>query len=206
MSTAVLLLNMDYKPIKVITWERAITLILDERAEMVEAYVGRWVRSVSDRMEWPAVVRLTTYVRNKARIRFNRQNVLARDAYQCAYCGIQPRTKQGTPDLYELTLDHVIPRAQSKGGTVKAWRSGSTIAVTCWQNVVTACQTCNLRKADRTPEQAGMQLTFEPRVPSPTDVLRMSLRKTRAPTEWAEYLPEGASAWQGYWVDELDED
>jgi 5-methylcytosine-specific restriction endonuclease McrA len=204
-----LLLNADYSPYKVITWRRAVELLLDDRAELVEGYVDRFVRSVSSSMPWPAVLRLRDFVKPKARMRFNRQNVLARDGYQCAYCGKLPVKRDGRPRLEDLTLDHVVPRAQSRNGTVRCHPSlgkDERISVTCWQNIVSCCVDCNITKADRTPEQAGMKLRWAPRTPTMPDVLRMALRKVSIPDEWTQYLPEGAKAWGGYWTADLDEE
>jgi 5-methylcytosine-specific restriction endonuclease McrA len=200
------LLNSDFTPLKVITWERAITLLFDEHADLVEHYVDRFVRSVSTATPWPAVLRLRRFVSKRPRMRFTRLNVLARDEYTCQYCGAKPVRKNGAPKLEELTIDHVIPRAQSRNGRVKRWRSGEDISVTCWEQVVCCCETCNLRKADRTPEQSGMIPRQGPRTPSPIDVLRMSLRKVTIPSEWKLYLPAGAEEWGGYWDGELAED
>jgi 5-methylcytosine-specific restriction endonuclease McrA len=198
-----LLLNADYQPIKVISWERAFSLLLEEKVDLVVGYAKDLIRSVSLSFEKPAVVRLREFYRPRNRMRFNRQNVLARDGYTCAYCGTMP-LRRGRPDLEQLTLDHVIPRAQSKGGTVRT-AAGKTVSVTCWENIVTACYDCNAVKADRTPAQAKMSLRYQPRAPSTLDALRMTIIKAKIPTEWIDYLPEG-SGWSGYWTDELDKD
>lgn len=184
-----LILNADYQPLKVVRWEQAVLLILDNRADLVADYAGELVRSASLSMPWPAVVRLQKYVKVRGRLRFNRQNVLARDGYQCAYCGVRPRLANGRPDIDELTLDHVIPRAQSRNGVVKT-AEGRTLGVTCWENVLSSCRRCNSTKGDRTPEQAGMSYARAPRVPTNIDVLRMSLARLAAPEEWAPYLPD----------------
>lgn len=207
MSTHALLLNADYKPLKVISWERAITLLLDEHADPVEHYVDRFVRSVSRQIPWPAVLRLRDFVSIRPRMRFTRLNVLARDGFTCAYCGVQPRHKGGGPKLEELTIDHVIPKAQSVNSRVRRWRSTEMISVTTWQNVVCACESCNLKKAARTPEQSGMIPRVSPRTPTPIDVLRMSLRKVDVPEEWLSYLPPDAVDWKDhYWTVDLDAD
>lgn len=198
-----LLLNADYQPLRVVSWERAMLLLLDDRAEMVEQYVGVFVRTVSRAFPWPAVLRLKRYVSAMPRVRFTRWNVLSRDGYRCAYCGAQPVDARGRLHIEELTLDHVVPRAQARRGQVRSL-TGSWVPITCWENVVTACLTCNLRKADRTPAQAGMRLLLAPRVPNPVDALRMSLRRIPVPEEWREYLPAGATGWTGYWTDELE--
>jgi 5-methylcytosine-specific restriction endonuclease McrA len=202
--TYALLLNADYQPIKVISWKRAIELLLEQRADAVEDYVDRFVRSAKMSTPWPAVVRLRRYVEARTRMRFSRQNVLARDGYQCAYCGEFPKSGTGRPILEDLTIDHVIPRAHAKNGMVRL-ENGTRINVTCWENVVCACGSCNLKKADRTPGQAGMRLLFKPRTPSMTDILRMHLRKVVIPEEWKTWLPEGAEGWRGYWTEELEE-
>jgi 5-methylcytosine-specific restriction endonuclease McrA len=203
-TTHVLKLNADYRPIEIISWEDAILLILDEKADLVVGYVGEVIRSVSLTFERPAVVRLRQFVALEGRVRFNRRNVLARDGFVCAYCGLRPR-RDGGPDLERLTIDHVIPRAQSKHGRVFLPWSRRYAPVTCWENVVTACEDCNGRKADRTPAQAGLTLARYPRVPSAGDVLRMSLTRVRIPEEWKDFLPEG-SEWRDYWTVDLSED
>ena len=76
---------------------------------------------------------------------FSRRNIFKRDRFTCQYCGAQPGSE-------ELTLDHVIPRVQ--GGESR------------WDNCVLACLACNKRKADRTPQQAGMRLRKEPVQPT----------------------------------------
>lgn len=207
MTDNALLLNADYTPYKVIPWRRAVELLLDERADLIEGYVDRFVRSVSMAVPWPAVLRLRRFVKSRMRVRFTRHNVLARDDYTCAYCGVAPRKQDGRPRLEELSIDHVVPRAQARNGKVRAHRStglDGRIPVTCWENVVAACLDCNLGKAARTPEQAHLVLRFTPRMPTIADVLRMHLQRVVIPDEWKAWLPESASTWAGYWTDELD--
>jgi len=204
MTTVALLLNADYRPIKVISWVRAVCLFLDDKVELVEAYVDQAIRTASATLPRPAVVRLRRFVRLDGRVRFSRQNVLARDGYRCCYCGVRPRLGDG-PDLESLTIDHVIPRARSRDGRVwLPWRQ-ATVPVTCWENVVTACAACNFRKADGTLARAGMKLAAWPRAPSSMDVLRMSLVQVHIPEEWKTYLPQ-ESAWRDYWTAEIAED
>ena len=206
-----LLLNANYEPIKLVPWERAIVLLLDETVDLVCDYATDLIRTVSRTWGKPAVIRLRKYVKLSGHIRFNRQNVLARDGYTCMYCGARPM-KAGRPHLEDLTLDHVVPRAQSKGGKVTLPWSGAVVPVTSWQNVCCACYSCNNQKADRTPQQAGLKLRATPRAPSQVDVLRMALTRVHIPPEWREYLPSG-SEWRGapdgtedYWTVPLDED
>jgi 5-methylcytosine-specific restriction endonuclease McrA len=200
----VLVLDASYRPLTVIPWQHAITMVLDERARMVVQYADRVIRSPSITVPWPAVVALYQHVGRPRRVRFNRMNVLARDGYQCAYCGLRP-TRNGRPDLAELTLDHVVPRAQSRNHRVLL-ASGRNVPVTCWENVVTCCVPCNGRKADRTPVQARMSLRVAPRVPTSFDSLRMSLGRVRVPEEWKDFLPAAAVGWRDYWTVDLDLD
>ena len=106
------------------------------------------------------------------------------------YCGLSPRTRDGRIDRQELTLDHVIPRAQAQSGAVYLPWAKKWVNVTCWENSLTACRSCNSRKEDRRPDQTGMVMRALPRVPSQSDVLRMSLsRHSHVPQEWVAYLP-----------------
>ena len=134
----VLLLNADFRPLKIISWQRAITMLLDEKVDLVTGYVNDIIRSVS--VEWvkPAVVRLKEFHRIRSKTRFSRQNVLARDSYACGYCGAVPR-RGGRPNIEDLTIDHVVPRSQGVDGKVTLPWDGRRVSITCWDNVITAC-------------------------------------------------------------------
>lgn len=187
----VLQLNADYAPMKLVRWERAVELVLDGKAVTVQPWEGHFVRSPSLALPWPAVVALRRYAQVRGRVRFSSRNVVARDHYTCQYCGLQPRLSDGRPDRNALTLDHVVPRAQARHNTVFLPWSRRWVNVTCWENAVAACRPCNTRKADRTPQQAGMTLRSLPRVPTTADVLRLSLgRVGQLPAEWTPYIPE----------------
>ena len=143
--TDVLVLNASYEPLRLVPVRRAIVLLLQRKAELLEAAEQR-LRAQGISFELPLVVRLLRYVaqpRGK-RLPCTRRGVIARDRETCQYCGAQPGRAL-------LTIDHVVPRA--KGGQ------------TTWENVVAACAECNHRKANRTPEQAGMLLRTTPREP-----------------------------------------
>lgn len=189
----VLQLNADYTPMKIIRWERAVELTLDEKVVPVAAWPGRFVRSPSLAMPWPAVVALRRYSAVRGKVRFSSRSVQARDNHTCAYCGLRPLLADGRPDRVQLTMDHVIPRAQARDGRVYLPWSRKWVPVTCWENAATACRACNSRKADRTPAQAHMLLRIFPRVPTQSDALRMTLsRLYRVPEPWVEWLPSGA--------------
>jgi 5-methylcytosine-specific restriction endonuclease McrA len=189
----VLLLNANQQPIKVITWQRAIGLLLEEKVQLVKAHADRLVRSTSGIvLPWPAVVALKVFVRLSQRARpqvdFKRRNVLARDGYECAYCGARPRTASGAPDVRALSIDHVVPLAQAHNGKVFLPWARKEVPQTCWENVVTACLSCNGRKADRTPEQAGMKLRALPRIPTHIDVVRILIARVGVPEEWKGHI------------------
>ena len=204
MSEAVLVLNIDYTPLEVVPWRDAMEKILLGKAELVEGYAGRFIRSAKKSWAWPAVVRLTTgYVKRK--VKLSRKNVLARDSYTCQYCGVRPRKSGGAPQLEDLTIDHVFPKSRAKNGWVNLPWNGDRARVTSWENLLTACERCNTGKADRTPKEAGLTMRSRPKAPGTMDVARMSIMSVRIPEEWKMYLPED-SPWRDYWSVALDDD
>lgn len=202
MNVSVLLLNVDYSPLEVISWRRAIVKVLDAKVEVVEESPSRLIRSPSLALPFPSVVRhIGRYIRRKPT--FSRKNILARDGYTCQYCGARPRKQTGAPRLEYLTIDHVVPRAHARAGRVTLPWSGESVPVTSWQNVLTACRSCNGTKGGRTPAQAGLKMARLPARPTPTDLLWMDFRRVEIPAEWSFYLPDD-HPWRGYWDDELD--
>ena len=166
----VLVLNASYEPLNVCSLRRAHVLVYKGKAEVIEE-LDKPLRSASDTYRWPHVIRLVHYVRVPRLVqrKISRRALFARDGWRCVYCG----SSGG-----RLTLDHVVPR--SKGGE------------SIWENVVTACAPCNLRKGDRSLEQAGMELRSPPRAPQP--VLFIKLAAPRIPQRWTPYLGELAAA------------
>jgi 5-methylcytosine-specific restriction endonuclease McrA len=169
-----LLLNITYEPLRVITWQKAITLLTLGKVEVIEEYEHE-IRSVTFSIKLPAVVRLLRLVKwREEPVKFSRRNIYARDQGQCQYCG-RKLTRQ------EITYDHVIPKSQGGG--------------TSWQNVVTCCLKCNGKKGGRTPEQAGMKLRKIPKRPKWNMALRLTIGLNQAPASWRDYL---------YWNIELE--
>ncbi len=164
---SVLVLNATYEPLNIVPVQRAVVLLLKEKAELVEAARHK-LRSEHCAMDWPLVIRLTVFVPIPRRLPLplSRRTVLARDLYTCQYCGVQA-------GKHELTVDHVIPR--SRGGT------------TTWENVAAACGPCNRKKGDRLPEEAGMKLRTKPA--RPQFVAIVLLNETNAHSVWRKYLP-----------------
>ena len=149
MNGHVLVLNQDYSALTVCSVERAVVLMHLQKVHLVEAADDRQVRSPSVEMPWPSIVRLKQYANVPyKRVMLSRKNVLRRDRNTCQYCGAEAN----------LTIDHVVPK--SRGGR------------DTWENLVAACVTCNNRKGDATPEEAGMELTRRPFRPSYVMFLR----------------------------------
>ncbi len=163
MEKRVLVLNLDHYPIAVVPVQKAMVLLLLEKAQLLSAYELLEIRTISRTFAYPAVIRLAHYKHIPYKgVLLNRANLFRRDRGECQYCG---STRQ-------LTIDHVI--ARSKGGK------------TSWTNLVTACNRCNVLKGDKTPEQVGMQLRIPPFVPTLSYFLA-SYAERQAP-EWLPYL------------------
>ncbi|MCB9730815.1 MAG: HNH endonuclease [Deltaproteobacteria bacterium] len=165
------MLSAAFEPVDRVGWQRAMTLFVSGRVEVVESYAERVVRTIDRAFQLPAVVRFHTGTRHQTRrlVRFSRENVWLRDSGCCQYCA------EPVP-LARITYDHVVPR--SRGG-----RTG-------WDNVVIACRPCNQRKADRTPEEAGMWLSRAPVRPRNLPRWRHPDIRWREdmPAPWAPYL------------------
>ncbi|MFG1479504.1 HNH endonuclease [Xanthobacter sp. V4C-4] len=172
-----LVLNADYRPLSyyplsVWSWQDAIKAAFLERVNIVE-YYDKAVRSPGLEIRLPSVVSLRTFVKPTRQPAFTRFNVFLRDRFSCQYCGSRE----------DLTFDHLIPR--SRGGQ------------TTWENIVTACSPCNLRKGGHMPGGLDMwpaQMPYQPSVHDlhqngrhfPPNYLHQS---------WLDYL---------YWDTELD--
>lgn len=163
----VLVLNATYEPIHVTAAKRAIVLVLKGLARAEEENHAV-VRSPSFAMPVPSVIRLLEYRRIPHHARaLSRKNILLRDRNTCQFCG-------NVFFASELTLDHVIPRS----------RGGQTV----WENLVACCHTCNRRKGDRTPEEAGLRLVRKPR-PFTLHTNRQLMRLLgHAEEKWRKYL------------------
>jgi 5-methylcytosine-specific restriction endonuclease McrA len=145
-----LVLNADYRPLSYYPlslwcWQDAVRAVFLDRVNIVSEY-EREVQSPSFSMRLPSVVSLKSYVKPSRTPAFTRFNVFLRDRFTCQYCGAKE----------DLTFDHVIPR--SKGG------------MTTWENVVTACSPCNLRKGDKLPHQVEMLPFQQPFAPDVQDL------------------------------------
>src|SRR4026208_2066602 len=133
-----LLLNATYEPLKVVNWQKAITLWCQGKVEVI-AHHERERGSGAVSFKRPSVIRPLRFVKIRRRfdyVPFSRANIYARDTHTCQYC-------RQVFEPADLTFDHVVPAAQ--GGRKD------------WENIVTCCISCNRRKGGRTPAEAGMR-------------------------------------------------
>lgn len=145
MATGTLLLNASYEPMRILSLKRAINLVLQDKAEVVEES-DEAVRSQRISIPVPLVIRLKSYVKVpfRALLPLTRKNLIARDLGKCAYC-------HKSAQHQKATIDHVFPRS----------RGGQHV----WENVVLACSRCNQLKRDKTLDELGWKLEFVPRPP-----------------------------------------
>ncbi len=139
MDASVLVLNKDYQPLSVCSVHRSMKLLFMDKAELLHDYPERKIRTVKKEYSYPSVIRLRRYINLPYKnIVLSRHNIMKRDGNRCLYCGSN----------HNLTIDHVLPR--SRGGR------------DTWENLATACNECNVRKGDLTPDEANMELSQEP--------------------------------------------
>ena len=172
-----LVLNADFRPLSYYPlslwpWQETVKAVFLDRVDVVSSY-EQTVRSPSFEMALPSVVALKSYVAQNRTPAFTRFNLFLRDAFACQYCGWGE----------DLTFDHVIPR--SRGGR------------TSWENIVTACAPCNLRKGGRTPKEAQMPPFRAARRPTTYELQELGRRfpPNHLHHSWMDYL---------YWDIELE--
>jgi 5-methylcytosine-specific restriction endonuclease McrA len=190
-----LLLNADHQPIKTICWQRAVSLLVQDRVVLVAEFEGAVVRSPSLTVPRPAVVALTTYVRLvRPQPAPSRRNVLARDGYRCVYCNAGHAELAHLPPEERLTMDHVVPRSSARNGRVKLPWNGREVPVGSWENLVTACRSCNGRKGAMLPREAGLTLRKPPRTPDPRDIWLTRLRHGSVSDPWLPWVERRRAA------------
>lgn len=144
----VLLLNASEEILKVISWQRAIILILNKKAIAPIMNMEKYeIQSANCVYKLPKVIMLSKYINVPYKENLpTRRNIFARDKWKCQYCGKTSR------DNKTVTIDHVLPR--SRGGD------------SSWTNLVTACNRCNTAKGNKTPKESRMNLLNKPFKPT----------------------------------------
>ncbi len=177
-----LVLNADFRPLSYFplslwSWQETVKAVFLDRVNIISEYEHA-VRSPSFEMRLPSVIALKEYVPQSRRTAFTRFNVFLRDRFSCQYCDGRLPTK-------ELTFDHVIPRSRGGG--------------TNWENVVTACGVCNLRKGNRMPAVVKMFPRHTPRPPTAHQLQEngRAFPPNYLHDSWRDFL---------YWDIELEED
>lgn len=143
--------------------KKAMTLLFLEKAETVEWRDRDFIKTVSTAIKCPSIIRLKSRTRTaRAKVQLNRKNIFKRDGFRCGYCG----------SAKDLTIDHIIPK--SKGGK------------STWENLVSACTSCNNKKDDKFHYDVGLKLRITPKVPNHIIFLTQSIR--RIEDNWRPYL------------------
>lgn len=165
-----LLLNASFEPLAVLSWKRAMVLVMDDRAEVIVGDEEDPIRTPSTTFPRPVVIRLIAYVKIpwRAKVALNKRNLYARDKGKCQYC-------LKDVGLHSATIDHIVPRA--RGGKNE------------WTNVALACGDCNWKKGDRLLENTDMVLHTTPTVPRREG--KEILVGVKANPAWSDYLLAG---------------
>ena len=147
-----LVLNADFRPLSyyplsIWCWQDAVKSVFLDRVSIVSNY-KRKIRSPSFEMNLPSVIALKSFIQPSKNPNFTRFNVFLRDKFSCQYCG----------DKKDLTFDHLLPK--SRGG------------LTDWNNVVTACSSCNVRKGGKLYKDCDLKLATTPYAPTVEDLHR----------------------------------
>lgn len=180
----VLVLNRSYIPIHIIDWGKAMSLIYQETSrpldrDLITYSYEDWlvfsqnneeyplVKTIKYAVAVPEIIVLRDYDRLPIRdVKYSRQTLFQRDHFKCAYCG-------GHFDKRALTVDHINPR--DRGGK------------TTWENTITACKACNMKKGNKTLAQAGMKLLYHPRKPKWISPIA-GLKKEHPCKSWQKFL------------------
>lgn len=162
-----LVLNAGYEPLAVVSFKRALVLVLNGKATVVATDAAHPVLGATGTWQRPSVILLTRYVRmpRSRRVPVTRRGVLRRDEFRCAYCSRSAST-----------IDHVMPKSRGGGDA--------------WENLVACCLSCNNTKGDRTPAEMGWSLRFQPHSPRGTAWLVRGVE--RPSPDWREYLAAAA--------------
>ncbi|MFC1593037.1 HNH endonuclease, partial [Candidatus Omnitrophota bacterium] len=158
--------NQNYEPLNICRARRAVVLLYQSKAEMLENGSG-FIHTANYSSPIPSVIRLADMIKRPRLVRkLTRFEIFNCDQFTCQYCGKETR---------QLTLDHITPRHRGGQHT--------------WENMVGACVLCNRRKAGKTPEEAGMQLIHRPHPPHDSYSFYIPYHYQQSCHEWQKYLP-----------------
>ena len=162
-----LVLNAGYEPLAVVSFKRALVLVMNQKASIIAADGEHPVFGSSGAWDRPSVIILRRYVRvpSGRSVPVSRRGVLRRDSNRCGYCGNGANT-----------IDHVLPR--SRGGQDS------------WENLVACCLRCNNIKGDRTPSEMNWNLRLTPKAPHGISWLVRGIE--REMPSWEEFLAPAA--------------
>lgn len=163
----VLVLNQNYEPLNVCTMRRAMRLVFHEKAEILEIYHAP-IATRSRSFPAPSVIRLIYMIRRpRPRVKLTRREIFIRDDFTCQYCGVRAG---------DLTIDHIVPR--SRGGQHT------------WENLVSACRSCNHRKGGKTLQESRMRLKTDPLEPRAGIYYTIQRRLNSTVYEnWRKFIP-----------------
>ena len=161
------MLNQNYEPLNVCNVRRALVMVIAGKAEVLEQN-GLVLHTIDHDYRAPSVIRLAALIkRPRPQVKLTRREVFIRDGFTCQYCGLQTR---------DLTIDHVIPK--SRGGTH------------AWDNLVSACKSCNHRKGGKSLRDARMTLRKAPAEPRAGAYYTIERRLDSALDDaWHKFLP-----------------
>jgi 5-methylcytosine-specific restriction endonuclease McrA len=168
MNHEVLVLNSDYEPLNVCSARRAIVMVYLGKADILHADDESRAILVDGALIAPSVVKLRSHVKRPLpELKLSRRTVFARDNYTCQYCGSTTK---------DLTIDHVVPKRAGGGAS--------------WENLVTCCRKCNMKKSDKLAHQVGMKLARPARRPKYTPYISLTKYLSgRKNGVWRDYLP-----------------
>jgi len=150
-------LNGDYSYLNVVSWKRAVCLMIKGKAEVLK-WSDQEVRNCEGKVitKIPLVLRLIKIIRMiyKNKVPYSKRNIFVRDNFTCVYCGTKAKVK--------LTIDHVVPK--SRGGKSD------------FDNCVASCRPCNLKKGSKTPNEAKMYMKTRPYSPTIYEFIRLKMK------------------------------
>lgn len=163
-----LVLNADGKPLSIISFKRAISLEVKKNSRITAiCYYENSINSTSGTVKIPAVMMYSRFIKISHKRSPSKRAIRIRDGNKCGYCGISL-----TNDNF--TIDHIIPVSRF---------INKKIANT-WENQISCCKKCNLKKGNKTPDEAGMELLF---IPRKVEMLFL-LEHIPPPKEWQEFI------------------